>query len=194
MITISFPGLGISPFEINRVAFTIPIFGGLEIRWYALMITTGMILAIVYASYRSKQEGISFDDLLDMVIYAVIFGVLGARAYYVLNRLDYVDNLYDVIAIWEGGLAIYGGIIAGAVTILVLCKLKKISVLKMFDVAAPAVMIGQIVGRWGNFFNGEAYGIEVFEGNLFYFIRMGLIPNIDRASSMHYFDPTFLYE
>ncbi|MBQ9113121.1 MAG: prolipoprotein diacylglyceryl transferase [Clostridia bacterium] len=194
MVTVSFPGLGIEEFTLNPVAFTIPIFGGIEVRWYGLIITLGIILAFTYCAYRSKQEGIIFDDLLDMAIFTVIFGIIGARLYYVLTSLDKYDSFYDVIAIWNGGLAIYGGIIAGGLTIFVICKIKKIKFLKVFDAVAPAVMIGQFLGRWGNFFNGEAYGEEVLEDSLFYFIRMGLIPNIESATRMHYFHPTFLYE
>ncbi len=194
MITVSFPGLGIENFNVNPVAFTIPIFGGVEVRWYGIIITLGIILAFSYCAFRAKQEQIIFDDLLDMAIFTVIFAIIGARLYYVLTSLDKYNSFYDAIAIWEGGLAIYGAIIAGALTILLVCKHKKIKVTKAFDAVAPGVMIGQFLGRWGNFFNGEAYGIEVAEDSIFYFIRMGLIPNIESASRMHYFHPTFLYE
>lgn len=194
MVTISFPGLGIDNFTVNPVAFTIPIFGGLEVRWYGLIITLGIILAFTYCANRAKHEGILFDQVLDIAIFTIIFSVLGARIYYVVTSLDQYDSFYDMIAIWNGGLAIYGGIIAGAITIAVTCHFKKIKPLKMLDATAPAVMIGQILGRWGNFFNGEAYGSEVMEGNPLYFIRMGLIPNIESVSKMHYFHPTFLYE
>ncbi len=194
MVTISFPGLGIENFTVNPVAFTIPIFGGLEVRWYGLIITLGIALAFLYCAYRAKQEGIVFDDLLDIAIFTIIFAVLGARAYYVLTSLDKYDSLYDVIAIWEGGIAIYGAIIAGPITIFVTCRYKKISALRMLDATAPAVMIGQILGRWGNFFNGEAYGSAVLEGSPLYFIRMGLLPNVKSSTHMYYFHPTFLYE
>lgn len=191
MVTVSFPGLGIENFNINPVAIDL---GKIQIRWYALLIVSGMILAFLYAAYRSKQEGISFDDLLDITIFTVVFAIIGARLYYVLTSLDKYDSFLEMIAIWNGGLAIYGAIIAGAITVFVVCKIKKIPFLKMFDAAAPAVMIGQIIGRWGNFCNGEAYGSEIFEGEFFYFIRMGLIPNIESSTVMHYFHPTFLYE
>lgn len=194
MKTISFPGLGIDNFQLDPVAFTVPIFGGIEVRWYGLIITFGIILAFTYAALRAKQEGIIFDDVLDIAIFTVIFGIIGARLYYVLTSLDKYDSFYDMIAIWEGGLAIYGAIIAGGLTVFLVCRLKKIKFMKMFDATAPAVMIGQILGRWGNFFNGEAYGEEVLEGSLLYFIRMGLIPNINSSSRMYYFHPTFLYE
>lgn len=194
MITVAFPGLGIDNFELNPVAFTIPIFGGIEVRWYGLIITLGIILAFSYAAFRAHSEGIIFDDVLDIAIFTVVFGVIGARLYYVLTSLDKYDSFYDMIAIWEGGLAIYGAIIAGGLTVFLVCRHKKIKFMKMFDAVAPGVMIGQFLGRWGNFFNGEAYGEEMLEGSLLYFIRMGLIPNVESATRMHYFHPTFLYE
>ncbi len=199
MVNISFEGLGIEKFTVDPVAFTIPIFGGLEVRWYGLIITLGIILAFTYCAFRCKHEGIKFDDLLDIAIFTVIFGVIGARAYYVLTSLGdgNYSSFYDVIAIWEGGLAIYGAIIAGGVTIFLICRYKKIKYMKMFDAVAPAVMIGQILGRWGNFFNGEAYGGAIAEGSPLYFIRMGLNPhNIEGVSktAMAYVHPTFLYE
>ena len=199
MVKISFEGLGIEQFTVNPVAFTIPIFGGLEVRWYGLIITLGIILAFTYCAFRCKSEGIKFDDLLDMAIFTVIFGVIGARAYYVLTSLGdgNYTSFYDVIAIWEGGLAIYGAIIAGAITIFLICRYKKIKYMKMFDAVSPAVMIGQILGRWGNFFNGEAYGGAIAEGSPLYFIRMGLSPHkIEGVSrtALAYVHPTFLYE
>ena len=192
MITVAFPGLGIENFEVNPVAFT--LFDNIEVRWYGIIITLGIILAFSYCAFRAKQEKIVFDDLLDIAIFTVIFGIVGARLYYVLTSLDKYDSLYSMIAIWEGGLAIYGGLIAGALTIFLVCRHKKIKVMKMFDAVAPGVMIAQALGRWGNFFNGEAYGEEVIEGSFLYFIRMGLIPNVESRTKMFYFHPTFLYE
>ncbi len=198
MSNIAFPSLGIESFELNPVAFTVPVFGGLEVRWYGLIITLGIILAFSYAAFRAKQEGIIFDHVLDIAIFTVIFGIIGARLYYVLTSLDKYDSFLEMIAVWEGGLAIYGGVIAGAVTIMLVCKFKKLNFLKMFDATAPGVMIGQILGRWGNFFNGEAYGAQVGEDSLLYFARMGL-QNRDTyrdfgTSQMVYVHPTFLYE
>ena len=193
-ITVSFPGLGIEEFHLNKIAFT--LFGRFEVRWYGLIITLGIILAVLYCAYRSSEVGITKDDLLDMALYTVIFGVLGARLYYVLMTIGVYEykSIIDVIAIWEGGLAIYGGVIGGCLAIYVFCRIKKIPWLRAFDMAAPAVMIGQFMGRWGNFFNGEAYGYEVPEESFLYFMRMGLIPNINSSLKMDYFHPTFLYE
>ena len=191
MINISFPGIGIDTFQVSPVAFTV---FGLEIRWYGIIITTGIILAVLYAFYRSKHEGICENDLLDIAIFSIPCSIIGARAYYVLTSLEEFNSFGEALAIWNGGIAIYGAIIAGAITIYCVCRFKKIKVMKAFDMAAPAVMIGQILGRWGNFFNGEAYGTEVLESSPLYFIRMGLAPNIKSYSVMHYFHPTFLYE
>ena len=186
--------IGIENFTVNRTAFTIPIFGGIEIRWYGIIITTGIILAFIYSARRAKQEGIILDDLLDIGIFTVIFAVVGARLYYVLTSLDEYSSFYDIIAIWNGGLAIYGAIIAGGITVFIVCRYKKINYLKAFDMIAPGVLIGQILGRWGNFFNGEAYGEVVKEGSPLYFLRLGLLPNMKSATTMYYFHPTFLYE
>ena len=177
MVNISFPGIGIDAFSVNRIAFTIPIGNGIAVRWYGLIITVGILLAIFYASFRAKQEGIVLDDLLDMTIFTVLFAIVGARLYYVLFSLDKYDSFLDAIAIWNGGLAIYGAIIAGALTLFFVARYKKISVYKTLDMAAPAVMIGQILGRWGNFFNGEAHGGVVSESSPLYFLRMGLLEN-----------------
>lgn len=192
MIKVSFPGLGIDSFDLNPIAFT--LFDKVKVHWYGIIITLGIILAFSYCAWRAKQAAIIFDDLLDMTIFAVIFGIIGARLYYVLTSLDEYDSFYKMIAIWEGGLAIYGGLIAGGLTIFFVCKYKKINFMKVADSAAPGVMIAQALGRWGNFFNGEAYGEELLEGSPLYFIRMGLVPNMESSTRMHYFHPTFLYE
>lgn len=196
MTTVSFPGIGIGEFQIDPVAIRIPIGNGLEIRWYGILIVLGMVLAFSYCAYRAKQEGISFDDLLDIAIFTIIFAVIGARAYYVLTSLDKYDSFWEMLQIWNGGLAIYGGIIAGAITIFVVCKVKKFSrntVIKLFDSVAPAVMIGQIIGRWGNFCNGEAFGAQMYEGEFLYFIRMGL-SSWNTGFETIFVHPTFLYE
>lgn len=211
MTTVSFPGLGIGEFTMNKVAFSFSLFGSqIEVRWYGILITIGIILAILYASKRSKDEGIIIDDLLDMGIFAIISGVIGARIYYVLTygvsnfivregagsaaKVNVWKTFVSLIAVWNGGIAIYGAIIGGAIAVFFVCRHKKIKVMKAFDVIGPAVMIGQILGRWGNFVNGEAYGYEVEKGSLLYPFRMGLLPNIESSTVMHYFHPTFFYE
>ena len=153
--TVSFPGLGLE-FHFNNVAFHI---ASKPIYWYGILIMLGVILAVVYASARSRQFGIRQDDLYDAVLFAVPLGIVCARIYYVIFEWEqYKDNLSEIFATWHGGLAIYGGIIGGIIVIVVLCKVKKIYVMDMLDLFASAVPIGQILGRWGNFFNCEAYG------------------------------------
>lgn len=154
--TLSFPGLGIGEFTINSVAFT--VFGH-EIAWYGVIITFGIILSAIYGLSRAKLEGISSDDMLDVILAAVIFSVIGARIYYVLFYGNY-KTFYDVIAIWNGGLAIYGAVIAGAITLCVMAKIKKKSPLVLLDIGAASIPLGQAIGRWGNFMNAEAYGYE----------------------------------
>lgn len=211
-VFVSFPGLGIDTIELNKVAFT--LFGKIEVRWYGLIITFGIFLAFLYAMYRGKKnEGIVSDDVLDIGMLTVFCGIVGARLYYVLTTLDVYnyDSLYKVIAIWDGGIGIYGGIIGGCIGILIGCAWKKIGWRKFFDMTAPGVILAQAIGRWGNFFNGEAYGsyigtqttVELLtkefvlpsgEGTLFHTLRMGLCPNLYSYYIPLYFHPTFLYE
>ncbi len=190
-VTMCFPGIGIGEFTVNKVAFAI---GGLEVRWYGIIITLGMVLAVLYAWYRTKQIGVSVDDLLDYAIFAILFGVLGARLYYVIFDGG-ISSFWEIFAIWQGGLGIYGGVIGGALAVLGVCKFKKMSFGKMADCIIPGVMIAQALGRWGNFFNGEAHGGVVSEGSPLYFLRMGLFPHhAPGVSGMAYVHPTFFYE
>ena len=177
---IAFPGLGIEEFTVKRVAFE--IFGH-PVAWYGIIIAIGMLVAVSYIMYRTREyKGITVDDVVDFALFVIIFGVIGARLYYVIfDPTPNYSSFIDVIAIWEGGLAIYGGIIAGAATAMIVCRVKKIHIPCFFDMLAPAVMIAQAIGRWGNFVNGEAHGGETDA-----FIRMQL-----NGVCVH---PTFLYE
>ncbi|MFQ8765529.1 MAG: prolipoprotein diacylglyceryl transferase [Oscillospiraceae bacterium] len=145
---ISFPNLGITV-DPSPVAFTI---FGKEIYWYGIIIACGFLLAVLYMIYRAKTFGLTQDDVLDLILWAVPIGVVCARLYYCVFYWDlYRDNPISMLYIWEGGLAIYGGIIGGAITVLVLSRVKKIPPLVMLDNASMGVIIGQICGRWGNF-------------------------------------------
>ncbi|MBE6558329.1 MAG: prolipoprotein diacylglyceryl transferase [Ruminococcaceae bacterium] len=190
--TVSFPGLGIYEISFSRVAFSL---FGKDIYWYGVIIMLGVIAAVLHAYIRSKREGIKVDDLLDLTIYIVLFGVLGARLYYVLTTLNthHYDSFVDVIAIWDGGLAIYGGIIAGGLALVVVSLIKKINVFRVLDMVGPGVMLAQAIGRWGNFANGEAFGYEVAESSPLYFLRMGVMSDF-AGNQMKYYHPTFLYE
>lgn len=182
---ISFPGLGIGEFTVDSVAFTI---FGLDIAWYALLITCGMICAIAYTTVQAKKIGITFDDIIDFALFTIPIGVIGARLYYVLSEIDQYHSFKEVINIREGGLAIYGGIIAGGLTVLVVSYVKKINFLALADCVAPGVLLAQGIGRWGNFMNGEAFGYETD-----WFCRMGLNNYLTGfvTKEVH---PTFLYE
>ncbi len=190
--TVSFPGLGIEEFSFSRVAFTL---FGKDIYWYGVIIMLGILAAVLHAYLRSKREGVKVDDLLDYTIFIVFSGVLGARLYYVVTTLGEgrYDSFVDVIAIWDGGLAIYGGIIAGATAIVVVSLVKKINVFRVLDMVGPGVMLAQAIGRWGNFANGEAFGYEVATTSPLYFLRMGVLSDFT-GSEMKYYHPTFLYE
>ena len=198
---ISFPGLSIPPFTVNPVAFSV---GGIEIRWYGVIIVLGIIAGFSYAAYRAKQSGLSLDDMLDYVLVALPLGIICARLYYVVffNDGSY-KSFYDVIAIWEGGLAIYGGVLGGLLGMFLVSRHKKNKFRAVLDCFAPGVMIGQIFGRWGNFFNAEAYGtldhIDFpFIGRIFtphfeenYPLRMVIENGFVGKIAVH---PTFLYE
>lgn len=159
MNKISFPGLGIGEMEINPTALS---FGKVSIAWYGLIITCGIIFSALYIYMRGKKLKLIADDLIDVAFCTVIPGIIGARLYYVffdfLERPDNYTSFYDVIAVWEGGLAIYGGIIFGALGALIGLRWKKIRIPAFFDLLAPAVQMAQAIGRWGNFCNAEAYG------------------------------------
>lgn len=183
-----FPGLGIKDFHIDSTAITL---GNLEIKWYGLIIVCGMIAAVVYTYLQSHRHGLIFDDLLDIALSSIIPGVIGARLYYVffdwLSHPEKYGTFYDVIAIWEGGLAIYGGLIFGVIGAIVALKIKKIRIPTMLDCAFPGILLAQSIGRWGNFINMEAYGAETT-----WFIRMRLSSESNLiATEVH---PTFLYE
>lgn len=189
---LSFPGLGIGEFEVNSEAFKI---FGTSIAWYAVLITFGMVLCTLYVVYTASKIGISSDDVLDFALLVIPIGIIGARLYYVFSEIEYYDTFKDVINIREGGLAIYGGIIAGGLTVLAMCYFKKVNFFAFADCVAPGVLLAQGIGRWGNFMNGEAFGAEV-TGNLF--CRMGILNHNSistfKTVEMVYVHPTFLYE
>lgn len=184
MNRIAFPGLGLD-FELNRVAFSL---FGKDIYWYALIIATGFLLAVWYGSMRAKQFHLKRDDLLDMLLYAVPIAILSARAYYVIFNFDlYRDDLISVFYIWEGGIAIYGAILGSLLTVILFCKKRKLPLWDMLDIGALGLLIGQMIGRWGNFVNGEAFG-----GVTELPWRMQLYDRAVKATvEVH---PTFLYE
>jgi len=180
---ISFPTFGI---EVNPPrSFGL---GPMTIHFYGLIIATGLMLAVLYCCKRSAQFGLKEDDVLDGVLWITPFAILCARAYYVaFSWEDYKDNLFSVIEIWKGGIAIYGGVLGAVVGMAVFCRIKKLKLAAVLDLILLGFLIGQSMGRWGNFFNREAFGAPTEA-----FTRMGLF-NI-KTSAWEFYHPTFLYE
>lgn len=182
--TITFPMLGEGFAITTPSSFTV---FGLTIHWYGVIIAIGFILAYLYVSKFCKRVGLTGDDLIDFVLCAVPAGVVGARIYYVIFDPGYLTgDFWRIFRIWEGGLAIYGGIIGAVIALLICARVKKIHAGAVLDAAGPGLLIGQAVGRWGNFMNREAFGSETD-----IFCRMGLT---NAAGSTIYVHPTFLYE
>ena len=180
---ISFPFLGL---EVNPPR--VLSLGPLNIHLYGLVIALGLVLAVIYASRRSKEFGVKEDDLLDGVLWVTPFAILCARAYYcVFSWEQYVDDPISVLYIWNGGLAIYGGVIGAVLGVIVFCKIKKLKISTILDMVLIGFLIGQSIGRWGNFFNREAFGAETDS-----FFRMGLLN--EKTGITTYYHPTFLYE
>ena len=179
-------------------------FFGITIAMYGVIIGIGVVLAMLLVSRQAKKSGQNPDDYYDLAIYLIIFGIIGARLYYVIFSWDmYKDNLLSIFNIREGGLAIYGGVIAGFVTMCVYCRIKKKSMLTMGDIAFQGVLVGQIVGRWGNFTNREVYG-EYTESLFAMRLPLSMVRGRDVSDKIlehitpdiNYIQvhPTFLYE
>ncbi len=184
---ISFPGLGISvdPGRILQI-------GPFSIHYYGLIIGTGLLLAVIYACRRSKQFGIHEDDILDGVLWITPIAILCARLYYCIfswKEGGYAEDPISVLYIWNGGLAIYGAVLGTILSVAVFCKIKRIKLPALLDIVALGFLIGQGIGRWGNFMNREAFGGAVSET---YFLRMGLMNRF--TGQVEFYHPTFLYE
>ena len=165
--------------------------GPLDIRFYGIVIALGLILAVVYGLRRRQQFGLKEDDILDGVLIIVPIAILCARAYYcIFSWHEYAADPVSVLYIWKGGLAIYGGVIGAAVSVLVYCKVRAIKVTAVLDLVVLGFLIGQSIGRWGNFFNREAVG-DLGE-QVDWFMKMGLFNK--NTGAYEYFHPTFLYE
>ncbi|MEG1395409.1 MAG: prolipoprotein diacylglyceryl transferase [Oscillospiraceae bacterium] len=190
---VTFPGIGLE-LTLNRVAFN--LFGH-NIYWYGIIIACGFLLAVAFCYRKAPQLGIKADSLLDALFFGVPAAIIGARLYYIIFNLDYfhkTDGSLDfvqMIRIWDGGLAIYGGVIAALVTLLIFCKVQKIKFAPFADLLAYGLLIGQLIGRWGNFMNVEAYG-----GPTTLPWRMGIQEWVSSSGQWVYSEvhPTFLYE
>ncbi len=195
---VQFPGLGLE-FTINRVAFSI---GGIHIYWYGVCIAVGLCLALVFAFRHCQEFGVDPDAMVDVILIGVVLGIASARAYYVVMAPFEYESIWEMLAIRDGGLAIYGGIIGSFLFGGLACKWRGVPVLPMFDLTAMGFLIGQGCGRWGNFFNQEAFGCNTTlpwgmysEATRNYLMgstvtaRKGVV--IDPNLPVH---PTFLYE
>lgn len=176
---------------MNPIMFKI---GGIGIRWYSVLILISFVIGYFLVLRRARKQGISGTYITDLSFYLIVACIIGARLYYCLFNIDYYkDNLIEVLKIWEGGLAIHGGIIAGLIVLIVYTKKYNIGFLRLTDIIAPALALGQAIGRWGNFFNGEAYG----PATTMYELKRLHIPNFI-IDGMYidgtYHHPTFLYE
>jgi len=180
---ISFPSLGI---EVDP-ARTFSV-GPLTIHFYGLIIAIGLMLAVVYACRRSAEFGLKEDDILDGVLWITPFAIICARIYYVaFSWEEYAADPISVLYIWNGGIAIYGGVLGAVLGMAVLCRIKKVKLTTVLDLIMLGFLIGQCIGRWGNFFNREAFGAPTDS-----FLRMGLLNKY--TGSWEYYHPTFLYE
>ena len=182
MNTINFEGLGLN-LQLNKVAISL---FGIDIYWYAIFIVIAFIIGILLCKKDDGKYNIKFDDVLELLLFVIPISIVFARIYFILFKLDYyIQNPGEIFDIRNGGLAIYGGIIGAILTLILFCKKKKINILDMCDYIVPFLPLGQAIGRWGNFFNGEAHGIET--NSIF---RMGIMEN-GTYIQVH---PTFLYE
>ena len=180
---ISFPSFGI---EVDPPR-TLSI-GPFTAHYYGLIIAVGLVLAVMYACKRSKEFGLREDDILDGVVWVTPFAIICARIYYVaFSWADYVEDPISVLYIWEGGIAIYGGVIGAIIGMAVMCRIKKVKFTTVLDLILMVFLIGQAIGRWGNFMNREAFGAATDS-----FFRMGLFNT--KTESWEFYHPTFLYE
>lgn len=182
MNIVKFPNFNLE-FEFSKIAFSV---FGIEVYKYAVCVALGIIVALFLLKISKEKYGIEYEFALENCIIAIIFGIIGARIYFVLFNLSfYLKNPLKIFNFREGGLAIYGGLIFGAISIIINCKIKKKNYLDFFDYIVPSLAVAQCIGRFGNFFNIEAYGYET--QNIF---RMG-IETLEGYKEVH---PVFLYE
>ena len=176
---------------MNRTILSI---GNFHIYWYSVLIATGIIIGLYLLMKEASKQNISKDTVIDIAFYTIIWGIIGARIYYVIfNIKPYLSNPLSILYVWEGGLAIYGGIIGGLITLTYQTKKKNIALGKLTDMIVPSLILAQAIGRWGNFFNQEAHGgIVSLE-----FLKKIHIPNFiikGMYINGNYYHPTFFYE
>ena len=197
---IAFPNLGI---YLRNVPKSFSIFG-FQIALYGVIIGIGVLCGVLLAAHVAKKEKVDPDVIWDFAIYAIVFSIIGARAYYVVFQWDmYKDNLLEILNLRNGGLAIYGGVIAAFITLWIYCKIKKQSFLQIADICVPGLVLGQVIGRWGNFTNREVFGeysdsllamripIDAVRGGD---ISESIATHIIEGTNFIQVHPTFLYE
>jgi phosphatidylglycerol---prolipoprotein diacylglyceryl transferase len=166
--------------------------GPIAVRWYGVLIVIGIFLGLFLVLRLAKKYGVKKDDVYDLVLYAVISSIIGARIYAVLLFLPfYLENPFEIIAVWHGGLAIHGAILGGIVGVLLYCKKKKQRFWMWADLMAPALILGQAIGRWGNYFNQELYGTPTTAS---WGIPIDVVNRVEGFTQFEFFHPTFLYE
>lgn len=176
---------------LNRVAFEI---GPLTVNWYGLIIGIGIALALVIAMRESDRRGLDKEIFADLMLWAIPIAIISARIYYVIFQWDYYSqNPGDIVKIWNGGIAIHGALIGAVITAYIFTRIKKVSFWKIADIAAPSIILGQAIGRWGNFMNQEAHGGEVTRQFLENLYLPDFIINQMYINGTYY-HPTFLYE
>lgn len=176
---------------MNSEIFSI---GSFSLKWYSLLIAVGVFVGYLLAEREAKKFKLPKDFIFDLTFWIVIFGILGARIYYVVFNFNlYRNDLLDIFKVWNGGLAIHGGIIMGLITLLIYCKIKEVKPLRIMDIVVPSLILAQSIGRWGNFFNGEAHGPATSLLNLQNLHIPDFIINGMNINGIYY-HPTFLYE
>ena len=175
---------------MDRVALDL---GFIQIYWYSIFIFLGVFFASLVILKEAKKQHINEDFLINLIFYGVIFGLIGARLYYVVFNLEYyLKYPLEILEVWNGGLAIHGGILFGLLTVVIYCRKYHAKTLKVLDILVVGLILGQAIGRWGNYFNSEAYGIPIIGQNWGLFIPEG--KRIFEYSNYTLFHPTFLYE
>ncbi|MCQ2485392.1 MAG: prolipoprotein diacylglyceryl transferase [Clostridia bacterium] len=203
-VAVYFNGLS-NPINVSSVLADFTVFGHeFTIRWYGAIIAFGFLLAVLFGGRMAYKWKMSIDKMLDVLIYGTIFGIIGARLYYCLFKWDlYKDNPVEIIQIWNGGLAIYGGIIGGLAAAFVVCKVRKMNFWNLMDLVGMSLLIGQGIGRWGNFANQEAFGTNttlpwgMWSSKTYMYLHSNFEEitangiKVDPNQAVH---PTFLYE
>lgn len=175
--------------SLNPIAIQL---GPIAVHWYGIIMGSAVFLGLLLAMREAKRQGLNPDIFVDLILWAVPASILGARTYYVIFEWSYYrEHPADILAVWEGGLAIHGALIAATITGIIFARVKKLSFWQLADIAAPSLILGQAIGRWGNFMNQEAHGGPVSEAFISVFPQF--IQN-QMFINGQYYHPTFLYE